>query len=226
MKKKNILLVEDNFLNRRISKKILEENNYVVLEAKNASETLRILQTEHVDLIILDINLGENEQSGISLAQQIRRQYTVPFIYLTAYENGDVISKALATSPHSYLTKPFKSVDLITSAEIAMRQPLYQQKYEEKIVVKDEDYQVEISLSAINYIESEGNYVLLHTDEKVYRSRATIKQIQETLPSNLFMQVHRGYLVNKTKIEKYNNKGLVVNKVVIPISKNYFNGNM
>lgn len=226
MERKTILLVEDDFLNRRLSKKTLLENNYNVLEAKNAKEAMEILKKEIVDLSILDINLGENEQNGITLGQQINTKFSVPFIYLTAYDNVDIISQAVSTKPYSYLTKPYKSVDLITSVEIAIRQSAHLHKYKPSILVKDEDYSLALSLDTINYIESDGNYLLFYTDKKTYKSRSTIKQVLETLPESTFIQVHRAYVVNKTKIEKFNLKSLVISNTEIPVSKNFTDGIM
>jgi CheY-like chemotaxis protein len=67
MTEKTILLVEDDFLNRRIYRKVLLENGYRVLEAKSAQTAITILNTEVVNLAILDINLGENEVDGITV---------------------------------------------------------------------------------------------------------------------------------------------------------------
>lgn len=221
MKTKTILLVEDNFLNRRLSKKVLTENGYHILEAKNTKEALEILKKESIDLAVLDINLGENEQDGITLGQQIKDKLSVPFIYLTAYDNSEIIGKAISTTPYSYLTKPFKNVDLITSVEIAIRQSAHLHKYKPSILVKDEDYNVELLFEEINYIESDGNYLLFHTDKKVYKCRSTIKQIMEIVPGGTFVQVHRAYVVNKIKIEKFNLKSVIVKNTEIPVSKNY-----
>jgi DNA-binding LytR/AlgR family response regulator len=221
VEKKIILLVEDDFLNRRLSKKALTGNNYEVIEAKNARQALDALKKENIDLVILDIHLGEKEQDGISLGKQINDKYSVPLIYLTAYENAGIIGKAVATNPSSYLTKPFKIVDLITSVEIAIRQS--GKKHVPKLMVKDGEYQVELAVDEINYIESDGNYLLFHTDKKAYKSRSTIKQILEELCGNTFVQVHRAYVVNKTKIEKFNLKSLVISNTEIPISKYYIN---
>jgi DNA-binding LytR/AlgR family response regulator len=218
MKRKAILLVEDDFLNRRLSKKVLSENGYVVFEAKNSKEALEILTRESIFLAILDINLGENEQDGITLGQQIKDKFAVPFIYLTAYDNTEVISKAIATTPYSYLTKPFKNVDLIASVEITLRQSSAKYK---KIVAKDGEYQVELPVDKINYIESVGNYLFFYTDEKTYKSRSTIKHILEEISEGTFIQVHRAYVVNKTKIEKFKLKSLVIKATEIPVSKNY-----
>src|SRR6218665_3988053 len=91
---KTILLVEDDFLNRRLSKKNLSEAGYQVLEAKNVKEAFEILSREKVTLAILDINLGENEQDGISIGETLQKTYSIPFLYLTAYDINEIVSKA------------------------------------------------------------------------------------------------------------------------------------
>ena len=208
MNSKVILIVEDDFLNRRLTKKILQENSYQVLEAKNADEALAILNKELVDLAILDINLGDGEMDGISLGNLIQNKQKVPFIYLTAYENTNIISEAVATSPYSYLTKPFKNSDLIASIELAIIKSSKEDKPKPSIPLED-----------INFINSEGNYLLFYTNEKTFKSRATISQILELLPPSKFIQIHRAFIVNKDKIEKYSTKNVVIKNTKIPLSK-------
>lgn len=219
MNSKTILIVEDDFLNRRLTKKVLQENGYQTLEAKNANEALAILNKELVDLAILDINLGDGEMDGISLGNLIQNKQKVPFIYLTAYENAKVISEAVATSPYSYLTKPFKNSDLIASIELAIIKSSKEDKPKPTILVKDGEYKVELPIEDINFINSEGNYLLFYTNEKTYKSRATISQILELLPPSKFIQIHRAFIVNKDKIEKYNAKNVVIKNTTIPLSK-------
>lgn len=218
---KTILLVEDNFLNRRLSKKVLTENGYAVLEAKNAAEALDILKKEPITLIILDINLGEDEQDGISLGQIIKGRFSVPFLYLTAYDNADIIGKAVTTSPYSYITKPFKNSDLIASVEIAIRKSANEPKHQPAIMLKDGNYNIRISVENINYIESDGNYLLFHTDEKVYKNRCTIKKMLEELSGSVFVQTHRAYIVNRNKIKKFNSRSVMVGETAIPVSENF-----
>lgn len=218
MRQKNILIVEDDFLNRRLVKKALSENGYNVLEAKNANETLNVLENNQVDFIILDINLGKDEVNGISIGRTITDKYSIPFIYLTAYENTEIISEAIMTQPYSYLTKPFKNVDLITTIELAARKSSLTDN-DKKITVKDGDYNVQIVISDINYIESKGNYLLFHTDDKTYTSRCTIKNIIEVLPESDFARVHRAYIVNKRKIERFTSKTILIKNCQIPVSK-------
>lgn len=224
MEHKTILLVEDDFLNRRLSKKVLAENGYIILEAKNTNEAINILQKELITLAILDINLGENEDNGITLGQQIKDKFSVPFIYLTAYENPEIIKQAVITSPYSYLTKPFKNSDLIASVEIAIRQSSSQPKRKPFIYVKDGEYSVELATDEINYIESDGNYLFFYTNEKIYKLRSTIKKMMEELSNSTFVQTHRAYIVNKKKIEKFSNRSLMINGIDLPISEKYLGG--
>lgn len=218
---KTILLVEDNFLNRRLCKKALVENGYAVLEAKNVKEALGILKKEPVTLAILDINLGEDEQDGISLGGQIKDKFSVPFIYLTAYENPEIIGQAVSTSPYSYLTKPFKNSDLIASVEIAIRKSANEKKHKPSILVKDGEYNVQLPAEDISYIESDGNYLLFHTENKIYKTRSTVKKIMEELSENSFAQTHRAYIVNKNKIDKFSSKSVMIGEAVIPVSENF-----
>lgn len=221
MNGKTILLVEDDFLNRRLTKKILQEDGFHILEAKNAKEAMEILTKCSVSLAILDINLGEEEMNGINLGRHIKDQFHIPFIYLTAYDNAKVISEALPTSPYSYLTKPFKNSDLITSVKIALIKSSELEKAEPKILIKHENYTIELPITEINYIESEKNYLLFFTDTKTYKHRSTIKLIMDELPESLFVQTHRAFVVNKNKIKKFTQNSVVLQNVVIPVSKNY-----
>ncbi len=221
MNEKTILLVEDDFLNRRVTKKALQENGYHVLESKNAIEALIVLANQRPDLIVIDINLGEQQQDGISLAHEIKLQFNIPFVFLTAYDTQDVIKKAIDTTPQSYITKPFKNVDLLTTIELAIRQSANKEKRKPTVSVKDEAYNIALPIDEIYYIESDGNYLLFHTHNKVYKNRTTIKQIIEQLPADTFIQTHRAYVVNRHKVEKSGNKGIIVKSTEIPISRNY-----
>jgi DNA-binding LytR/AlgR family response regulator len=221
MPSKTILLVEDDYLNRRLTKKNLVEEGYYILEAKSVSDALTILKKEGADLAILDINLGEGQVDGIQLGKILQQQYNIPFIYLTAYDNGDIIGNALSTTPYSYLTKPFKKVDLIMAVEIALLQSANNTKYEPELKVKDGEYNVTIPYTDITYLESEGNYLSVYTNNHMYKYRSTIKQIMELLPTSIFIQTHRAFVVNKNKIEKFNAKHVIINNTLIPVAQKY-----
>jgi DNA-binding LytR/AlgR family response regulator len=221
MNPKVVLLVDDDFLNRRLSKKILSESGYLTMEAKNAEEALYLLKNETIHFVILDINLGEQERDGISLGQEIKDTFSIPFTYLTAYDNTEIMTKAVATIPNSYITKPFKQTDLVAAVALGINQLSRQEKRKSFIIVKDEDFSIELPIENIYYLEADKNYLLLHTQDKAYKTRCTIKQIMEQLPKSTFIQTHRAFVVNKNKIDKFSTKNLIVNNKHIPVSKNY-----
>lgn len=221
MERKTILLVEDDFLNRRVSKKYLSENGFTVFEAKNTQEAIDILKNEQIEMAILDINLGEGKRDGISLGQELYEKHNIPFIYLTAYESAALIEKAVATMPHAYLTKPYKGIELITSIELALLQFAGRKKQKQTILVKEYEYNIDLPIEEIEFIESNGNYLLIHTAQKVYKKRSTIKEILSLLPASIFVQTHRAFIVNKEKINKFTIKEIIINNKIIPISKYY-----
>jgi len=224
MKQSTILLVEDDFLNRNLTKSILQKAGYRVLESKNIEEALALIALEPVDLAILDINLGNDKEEGIALGQKIKDHYAIPFIYLTAYANIPVFTQAKATQPHSYLTKPFKDIDLIAAIEIARAHTATAQMPEKlisSIHLKYQDHFITLPLDKIDYFESKGNYLLCYSENKVYKYRSTIKQILALPTATTFVQTHRGFLVNKDKIEKYNTKNVHINQRLVAISRHY-----
>lgn len=216
----NILVVEDNFLNRRSLKMALIESGYSVLESKNIDEALYLLQNQVVHVAVLDINLGLPEKDGINLGKILQENYKTPFVYLTAYETNDIIKKAIETQPISYLTKPFKKTDLIAAIKISMLHTTENIEFK-YLIIKENLCQQKIPLLDISHIESDGNYIIIHSKRKVYRHRSTIKQIISELPEAQFVQIHRAYIINKQKIEKFTKKHVHIENHILPISKNY-----
>jgi DNA-binding LytR/AlgR family response regulator len=219
-----VLLVEDDFLNRRLFQKALEAQGFEVFSAKNVTEAKRHLETQSIELGVLDINLGENEPNGLMLGAFINEHFDFPIIYLTAYENKEIVSEALKTNPYAYLTKPFKETDLIATANIALQKKILANAVSATIQVNDSLYIVDLEIQDICYIESDGNYLNIHTAQNVYKLRSTLKDILSTLAdlSEIeFIRVHRAFVVNKEKIEKYSSKSIIVNDVELPLSKSY-----
>ena len=218
-----ILLVEDNFLNRRMVKKILE-NNYIIKEAGDTKSAEEILATGTVHLAIIDIHLGNNKKDGIWLGDLVNKIYGLPFIYLTAFGTSDITQRAIATRPSSYITKPFKEVDLSLSIEIALQKYLANNASKKNwIMVKEDNYFIRILTEEIDYFESTGNYLLVTSNNNLYKCRSTIKEMLAMLPESSFIQTHRAFIVNRNKIIKYNSGNVIVGQSIIPVSAKYAN---
>ena len=97
---------------------MLEEAGYLVCgTAKSVPEAIKIIDKEHPDLALVDIQL-HGELSGIDLAGMLKEK-NIAFIYVSANSNHDTLMKAKATQPYGFIVKPFRERDLIVTLEIA-----------------------------------------------------------------------------------------------------------
>ena len=107
-----ILVVEDEENIRKVIKKILEINEFEVLEARDGAEAMDIFYTEKVDLIILDWMLPK--VNGIEVLKMVRQESSVPVLMLTAKSQEDDEVEGLEVGANDYLKKPFSLKILIT----------------------------------------------------------------------------------------------------------------
>ena len=115
-----VLTVEDEPIIARDIAATLEGIDYSVSGiALSGRKALAELENNLPDIALLDINLG-GEPDGIRLGDTIRRQYEIPFIYLTSHADRATVERAKYTLPMGYIVKPFDEKDLFTTLEIAL----------------------------------------------------------------------------------------------------------
>lgn len=131
-----ILLIEDEFIIARDIKTILEKDNYsIVMITRNLQSVLDVYHKENVDLIISDVNLNLNID-GIEIVSKLMDIKKVPVVYLTAYSDNEIISRAEKTSPFAYLLKPYNENQLKLTINLAL---LNYAKLKEKISINEEN---------------------------------------------------------------------------------------
>ncbi len=114
-----ILLIEDEEAIRIGLKYCLEQEKFVVYESENGSKSLEIIkENNNIDLILLDINLPDI--NGFDLFEQIKK-YNIPTIFLTANDLEVSIVKGLDMGAYDYITKPFKTRELISRINSVIR---------------------------------------------------------------------------------------------------------
>lgn len=119
-----ILIVENERIVADDIKQRLEDLGYEVIGISgNGNDALKKTGEIIPDLILMDIILT-GEVDGIETAQKISELYSVPFIYLTAYYDDEILKRASLTQPAGYITKPFDSVGLHAAIQMA----IYKQK--------------------------------------------------------------------------------------------------
>jgi two-component system, LytTR family, response regulator LytT len=217
----HILIVEDNLMIAEMAKQMLLELGYsVVGVAKNYAETNRYLeQSRPIDVAILDINLSD-EKSGIDVGVLLRDKYKIPFVYLTSYTDPQTIKAAVSTAPSAYLIKPFSKSDLFASIEIIRSKRIEDSRV---ILVRNLNESVKVEASDILYVESDNNYIDIHTTLKKYTLRQSLEGFLEEIQSANFVRVHRSFVVNLAKVEAVNGRYVVVNSEKIALSRTYKN---
>lgn len=119
MQDQTILIVEDDRKIRSLLRNVLEDEGFAVCEARDAAEVTRILSTQPISLMTLDIHLGKD--NGIELARQIRQTSSVPIIMVTG--KNDVIDRVvgLEVGADDYITKPFHLREVVARIRSVLR---------------------------------------------------------------------------------------------------------
>ncbi len=119
-----ILLVEDNVMNRRLAQFLLKSEGYIVYEATNGREALELVKAHVPDLILMDLQLPELD--GFTTTQILKQDATtkdIPVVALTAYAMTGDAERALEAGCDGYITKPIdKQGFLETVASYLRRQ--------------------------------------------------------------------------------------------------------
>ncbi|GAA0876072.1 response regulator [Wandonia haliotis] len=119
MNKAEILIIDDEPQIRKLLRINLESNDYKVVQASDAKEGLTLAATHPPDLILLDIGLPD--KNGHLLLQELREWYNKPIIMLSVQNSEEDIVSALDNGATDYLTKPFRTGELLARIRSAIR---------------------------------------------------------------------------------------------------------
>lgn len=126
-----ILVVEDENITALDIRRMLQRLGYVVPAlAATGQAALRYAAEIQPDLVLMDIKL-KGEMDGVAAAEQIRLQFNIPVIYLTAFADEATLQRAKITQPYGYLLKPFEERELHSTIEIALYRHRTEQKLQE-----------------------------------------------------------------------------------------------
>jgi two-component system KDP operon response regulator KdpE len=114
-----ILIIDDEVQIRRLLEITLSSNDFKVLEADTGKDGLIAAATHNPALIILDLGLPDTD--GIEILKKIREWYQKPIIILSVRNSEDDIINALDKGANDYLTKPFRTGELLARIRVALR---------------------------------------------------------------------------------------------------------
>jgi DNA-binding LytR/AlgR family response regulator len=223
MKKINCLIIDDEPLACKGLAEYIQELDTlnVVAIVNNPSEAIKYLP--EVDLMYLDINMPKI--SGIDFLKQVKNPPLT--IITTAYQQYALEGYELDVV--DYLLKPIsfprflkattKAIDYykLTKADKSVGK----QDGNDYFFVKSNGVLEKVLLSDIIAVEALSNYVTIHTADKKIVAYLTLNQIDEFLPDDAFLKVHKSFIVSLAKIDKIDHDEIFCHKLVIPIGQNY-----
>lgn len=227
----NVLIVEDDpQIAESLSDMLEIIDHKVVGIAASYDEAMDKLAEGEAEIALLDIQL-QGEKSGIDIAEKIKNDMNIPFIFTTAYADKETIKKASEHGPYGYIVKPYGMKDINAGIEIAIQNhKSFEQSKEgsdedtgvfnsESLFIKANSRIVRIEIKDILFVEAKGDYAVFKTKEKGYIVHTTIKNVEQKLDPSLFVKVHRSYIVNINKIVDIEENNLLIDQQVIPVSR-------
>ncbi len=218
------IIIDDEEMARAIIEKLSSNNkNLNLFESfSNAIEAIKYLNQNSVDLIFLDIHMPTF--TGFDLLQTLKNP---PKVILTTSDKNFAIEAFEYDCIVDYLVKPVTQERFDKAVQKAI---LFSQTNKVESKPKDSEVinelyvnidrrLVKINFATINLIEAKGDYILIKTDSKNYTVHSTMKKIEEKLPDDLFLKVHRSFIINTTKIIDIEDNSVLIGNNVIPVSR-------
>jgi DNA-binding LytR/AlgR family response regulator len=193
---------------------------------RNAVQAFAYLQEHSVDLIFLDIQMPK--LSGIEFLKTLKNPPKV--IFTTAFRDYAIDGFDLEVI--DYLLKPIPFERFLKAvAKVMHQQPTAPVQPTKKVEASADDYvyfkvdkkMIKTKMAAVLFIESVKDYVKVRTDEKEIITQQKISYLEESLPHQQFLRIHRSFIVNIDKIDAYSATDVEIGKHSIPIGRNYKN---
>jgi len=224
----NCIIIDDEATARMIISQLCSNvPSLNVLEAfPNAIQAIKYLNQNHIDLIFLDIHMPDF--TGFDFIETLKNP---PKIILTTSDPNFAIQAFEYDCIVDYLVKPIlqKRFDkAIQKAEAKVSKVLKDAsaKAEKVEVTSGNDLYVnidrrliKIDIPSIYLIEAKGDYIQVKTEHKNYTVHSTLKKIEIKLPKDLFLKIHRSYIINVQKIIDIEDNSVLIKKDVVPVSR-------
>ncbi|MDT0644933.1 LytTR family DNA-binding domain-containing protein [Zunongwangia sp. F363] len=225
----NCIIIDDEQMARIIIEEMIANTRQLNLKASfnSAIEAIKFLNINEVDLIFLDIHMPAF--TGFDFIQTIKNP---PKIVLTTSDKNFAITAFEYDCIVDYLVKPIaperfeKAIDKVKSSTSL---PIKDSALDNHKPENDENYKVlyvnidrrlvKIEIPSIKLIEAKGDYILIKTETKNYTVHSTLKKIEDKLPDDQFLKVHRSYIINFHRIIDIEDNSVLIEKDVVPVSR-------
>lgn len=212
------IITDDEPLARKGLREYVEDVDFLLLigECENAMQLNTMLKSTLPDLLFLDIEMPR--MSGLDLLSTLQNPPKV--IITSAYEQYAL--KGYEFDVVDYLLKPISFERFLRAVNKVHDQIEKELKSETDgyVFVKSDKQLIKILLKDILFIESLENYVIIYTESSKEIIYVTLKHIAESLPCDVFLQVHRSYIVNTVQVKAIEGNMLKIGTHNIPVARN------
>lgn len=230
MKKITCLIADDEPMALSLIESYVLKTPFLELKAKcnSAIKAMEFLETDSdIDLFFLDIQMPD--LTGLEFSRLLPAKSKV--VFTTAFDQYAI--EGYKVNALDYLLKPFDYNEFLNAAQKArnhfetnsLQNTENKQNNENSdfIFVKSEYRQIKINFSEILYIEGLKDYVKIYTSShpRPILTLMSLKKLEEELPSEQFMRVHRSYIISLEKIEAIERNHVVIKEGFITIAPNY-----
>lgn len=214
----NCIIVEDEPLAMERTKGYVLKLPFLHLMGAfdNGIDALVFLQSNAVQLLFLDINIGE--LSGIQLleAMDVKREV----IITTAY--NEYALKGYELNVTDYLLKPFTFERFLQAVSKAQSNLSKKETNDKKFIFVKTEYRLEkLLLSDLLYIEGMRDYRKIHTTTKKIMTLQPFHDFEQEVPPAILCRVHKSYMVAIDKIDSIERDRIKIQDTLIPISETY-----
>lgn len=218
--KLNCIVVDDSSVQRAIITKLVNENFNLNLigDYSNALEAKTCLSINKIDLLFLDIEMPLI--NGFDLLDGIKDK--IQIIFITS--KPDYAVKAFEYDATDFLPKPICKERFFKAVKKALA--LHQLKNEQtnglgdSVIIKSNLKKTRVYCSKIKWVEALGDYIKIICDNDEYMVLSTMKAFEKELPEGKFLRIHKSYIINLERIDKYNSQFVEIDRSKIPVSRN------
>ena len=191
----------------------------IIAASSDAVEAWHLIRERSPDLVFLDIEMPQF--TGVDLIKALEAPPC--FIFTTAYR--EYAAEGFDLNAVDYLLKPISLPRMLKALDKYRRlvsAPAQDPGTEMRsIQVRVDRKTIMLSTREILFVESAGDYVKIYTDGKVYLSKSTITEMEESLPREEFVRIHRSFLVSVRQVRAYTSRTIEVGEKVLPVSRTY-----
>jgi len=221
----NCIIIDDEEMARAIIAQFIAKNTDIKIESEfsNAMLAIKYLNQHTVDLIFLDVHMPDF--TGFDFIQTIKNP---PKIILVTSDKDFAIEAFEYECIVDYLVKPIteerfmKAIQKANSSKIASSSNEIQSVKEDnahEFYINIDRRLIKIDMASVNIVEAKGDYIHIKTESKNYVVHSTLKKIEDKLPKDLFLKVHRSFIINTKKIIDIEDNSVLIAKDVIPVSR-------